>query len=305
MLVQPRGDATTSARAAPQDRFPRRHRRPHRLQPQPYPVPPPLSPTVRKSIADARAELIPSQMRIEQDPVTAEPRASAAAAAASFQNNQRAAAPELRRHRPSRRAGRILRTRAPAGNPPPGCSRTGSKPAKRCRARAAATVTPVALAAANSSLEKQSASMQMLFLVMAGALALAGITASLISAVRRAATQPEIRGDRRAIWDRIHTERSSPSMFPDEDTPIWHANAPRDVSTRPARARRSGAAGDGNAGAAGAQRADVTDNASGDYFSSWRCKPRTNSERPICRSRLSRSACRIDCTLRRLFQCCD
>ena len=32
------------------------------------------------------------------------------------------------------------------------------------------------------------------------------------------------------------------------------------------------------------------------YFSSWRCRLRTNSVRPVRRSRLSRSALRIDCT---------
>ena len=34
----------------------------------------------------------------------------------------------------------------------------------------------------------------------------------------------------------------------------------------------------------------------GGYFSSWRCSLRTNSVRPVRRSRLSRSALRIDCT---------
>ena len=37
-------------------------------------------------------------------------------------------------------------------------------------------------------------------------------------------------------------------------------------------------------------------NGSGGYFSSWRCSLRTNSVRPVRRSRLSRSALRIDCT---------
>ena len=88
---------------------------------------------------------------------------------------------------------------------------------------------PVALAAADSSMAKQSASMQMLFLVMAGALALAGITASLIYRFGRARSRrPEIRRDRRAIWDSIHSERSSPSMLPDEDVPMWRRDEPHD-----------------------------------------------------------------------------
>ena len=121
-------------------------------------------------------------------------------------------------------------------------------------------VAPVALAAADSSLERRSASMQMLLLVMAGALALAGITASLVFRFGRAqAIALEVRGDRRAIWDSIPTERSSPSMFPDEDTPIWRTQGSPQPSPRSARARRSGAAGNGNAGATGAQRADVSE----------------------------------------------
>jgi len=80
--------------------------------------------------------------------------------------------------------------------------------------------------------------MQMLLLAMAGALALAGITASVIFRFgRRRLAPPENRGDRRAIWDSVHTERMSPSMLPDEDTPIWHhdalRNPPRNLSRDP------------------------------------------------------------------------
>ena len=65
----------------------------------------------------------------------------------------------------------------------------------------------------------------MLLMVMAGALALAGITASLVFRFARAGVvQPEIRADRRAIWDSVNTDRSSrssPSLFPDEHVPRW------------------------------------------------------------------------------------
>ena len=89
-------------------------------------------------------------------------------------------------------------------------------------------VTPVALAAADSSQDKRSASMQMLLLTMAGALALAGITASLIFRLGRAQpVQPEFRNDRRAIWDSVPAEPRSPSMLPAEDTPIWRRDPPR------------------------------------------------------------------------------
>jgi len=67
----------------------------------------------------------------------------------------------------------------------------------------------------------------MLLLTMAGALALAGITASLIFRFgRNRLVQPEIRDDRRAIWDSVRAERHSPSMSPDEDMPIWRRDPP-------------------------------------------------------------------------------
>jgi len=69
----------------------------------------------------------------------------------------------------------------------------------------------------------------MLLLVMVGALALAGITASLVFRFGRAqATRPELRTDRRMIWDQVDTKRSSPPMSPDEGMPVWHANVPRE-----------------------------------------------------------------------------
>jgi hypothetical protein len=72
--------------------------------------------------------------------------------------------------------------------------------------------------------------MQMLLLTMAGALALAGITASLIFRFGRANAVPlEIRGERRPIWDSVNSERS-PSMFPADDMPIWRRDPPRDLS---------------------------------------------------------------------------
>jgi hypothetical protein len=72
----------------------------------------------------------------------------------------------------------------------------------------------------------------MLLLVMAGALALAGITASLIFRFSARATLPDIRSDRHAIWDEVRPARSSPSMLPD-DVPVWHGNVPRGIPHDP------------------------------------------------------------------------
>ena len=194
------------------------------------PAPPPPRPVVRKSVANAHAELTSAQPRVEQDPAAApEPRTVGMAPAPAFQNSPAANLPTpttpsstvATRWPDSSEVSSSNNFRTAAAEPPaasPEANQTATQPA------------PVALAAADSSMAKQSASMQMLFLVMAGALALAGITASLIFRFgrRRARRRPEVRHDRRAIWDQIHNERSSPSMLPDEDVPMWRRDEPHD-----------------------------------------------------------------------------
>ena len=195
------------------------------------PVPSPSRQTVRKSIADAHAELPPPQAGVAQDPSTSdEPQTLDTAPAGGIQGSLGTTAPDAAaptspvatrwpdttNFNPSSRAGFA------AAEPP-------SRPQDNAAAQPKpATVPVVAPAAADPSMARQSASMQMLFLVMAGALALAGITASLVFQFGRArAARPAIRPDRRAMWDSIHSERSSlrerssPAMFPDEDIPVW------------------------------------------------------------------------------------
>jgi hypothetical protein len=195
------------------------------------PAPPPPRPVVRKSVANAHAELTSAQQRVEQEPAAVpEPRTVGMAPAPTFQNSPAANVPDTTtpsstvatRWPDSSGVTSSNTFRTAAAEPPaaaPETSQAATQPAP----------APVALAAADSSMAKQSASMQMLFLVMAGALALAGITASLIYRFGRArARRPEIRRDRRAIWDSIHSERSSPSMLPDEDIPMWRRDEPHD-----------------------------------------------------------------------------
>jgi hypothetical protein len=192
------------------------------------PVPPQANAPVPKSIADAHAELPSPQTRVDQDAgVSAQTRNSGAAAAPAIQNSQRAVAPDAAAAQPS-----IVTSRWPDAsavnspdNPqiaaanPPASAPADAKPAPQ----PAPTASPVALAAADSSLQRQSGSTQMLLMVMAGALALAGITASLVFRFARAGVaQPEIRGERRAIWDSVNIDRSShssPSLFPSENVP--------------------------------------------------------------------------------------
>jgi hypothetical protein len=196
------------------------------------PAPPPPRPVVRKSVANAHAELTSAQPRVDQDPVAApEPRTADIAPAPVFQNNPVASFPNTTtpsstvatRWPDSSGVSSSNTFRTAAAEPqtaPPEDNPAATQPVPE--------PAPVALAAADSSMAKQSASMQMLFLVMAGALALAGITASLIFRFGRARRRPEIRRDRRAIWDKVHSERSSPSMQPDEDVPMWRRDEPND-----------------------------------------------------------------------------
>ena len=196
------------------------------------PAPPPPRPVVRKSVANAHAELTSAQQRVEQEPAAVpEPRTVGMAPAPAFQNSLATNLPTpttpsstvATRWPDSSEVSSSDNFRTAAAEPP-------AAPPETNQAATQPAPAPVALAAADSSMAKQSASMQMLFLVMAGALALAGITASLIFRFgrRRARHRPEVRHDRRAIWDQIHNERSSPSMLPDEDVPMWRRDEPQD-----------------------------------------------------------------------------
>lgn len=71
---------------------------------------------------------------------------------------------------------------------------------------------PVALAAADSSADKPAVSIQMLLLVIGGALALAGILASII--YRFAGGRARLQADRRAHWDDWEPQDQNPSRAP-------------------------------------------------------------------------------------------
>ncbi|SDP40499.1 hypothetical protein [Afipia sp. GAS231] len=224
-----RDENDKSARAAPQDSTD---------EAAADPAPPPARPAVRKSVANAHAELTSAQQRVEQEPAAvAEPRTVGMAPAPAFQNSPfqnspAAIAPD------TTMSSSTVATRWPdsSGMSSSNTLRTAAAepeaaPPDNSQAAPPPAPAPVALAAADSSMAKQPASMQMLFLVMAGALALAGITASLVYRFGRArarARHREIRRERRAIWDSIHHERPSPSMLPDEDVPMWRRDEPHD-----------------------------------------------------------------------------
>jgi hypothetical protein len=204
-------------------------------------VPPQANATVRKSIADAHAELPSQQARADQGAgVNVQPGNSGVVATAGIQNSQRAVAPDTAVAPDAPTQPSIITSRWPdsagvssSNNPqiaaadPPASAPANAKAAPQ----PAPAASPVALAAADAPLQRQSGSgsTQMLLMVMAAALALAGVTASLVFRFGRAAgAQPGFRDDRRAIWDSVDTDRSSPSMFPNENVPRWRDQIARD-----------------------------------------------------------------------------
>jgi hypothetical protein len=96
----------------------------------------------------------------------------------------------------------------------------------------------IALAAADASTAKPTASLQMLLLVMAAALALAGITVSLVFRLGRIRARRAMQRQRHAMWDSVKTKRSAPQTR--SAPPI--RSAPPTFHREEARTRRAEAA---------------------------------------------------------------
>jgi hypothetical protein len=176
----------------------------------------------RKSIADARAEWI-SQPRAEPNAPAKVERTVAAAPTPAVQNSPRAAMPNVLAPAPLSSMrwndAPVVRASAnptdlqlaaattpPAGPPPQ---------AAEVQLTAADQAAP---AAAEAAPAKPTASLQKLLLVMAAALALAGLTVSAIVRIGRMRARRAMRRKRRAMWDSAKTKRRSPQpMFHDED----------------------------------------------------------------------------------------
>jgi hypothetical protein len=186
------------------------------------PAPPQQRTITRKSISDARAEWISQQPRAEPNsPAKVERTAATAAPAPVVQNSPRAAMPNVLAPAPlsSMRWNDAPTTRslanpanlqvaaAPPAGPPPQVEEV-QQPAAVQFAPAAADAAPA----------KPTASLQKLLLVMAAALALAGLTVSAIVRIGRMRARRAMRRKRRAMWDSAKTKRRSPQpMFHDED----------------------------------------------------------------------------------------
>jgi hypothetical protein len=185
-------------------------------------APPQQRTITRKSIADARAEWISQQPRAEPNPPAKVERTVAAAPAPAVQNSPRAAMPNVLAPAPlssmrwndaptTRSLANPADLRVAAANPPAG------QPPQAEEVQQPA-VDQVAPTAADAAPAKPTASLQKLLLVMAAALALAGLTVSAIVRIGRMRARRAIRRKRRAMWDSAKTKRRSPQpMFHDED----------------------------------------------------------------------------------------
>ena len=209
------------------------------------PAPPQQRTITRKSIADARAEWVSQQPRAEPNPPARVERTAAAAAPPPVvQNSPRAAMPNVLAPAPlsSMRWNDAPTTRSlatptdlqvAAANPP------ASQPPQAEEVQQPA-VDQIAPTAADAPPAKPTASLQKLLLVMAAALALAGLTVSAIVRIGRMRARRAMRRKRRAMWDTAKTKRRSPQpMFHDEDAGlrrtggVYNPRVPQDRTRAP------------------------------------------------------------------------
>jgi len=183
----------------------------------------------RNAIADARAEWTSQQARAEPNsPAKVERRTVAAAPAPAVQNAPRAAMPNVLAPAPLasmrwndapviRASANPTDLQLAAANPPA----VQPPQAEEVQLTAADQAVPIAAEAAPA---KPTASLQKLLLVMAAALALAGLTVSAIVRIGRMRARRAMRRKRRAMWDSAKTRRRSPQpMFHDEDAALRRA----------------------------------------------------------------------------------
>ncbi len=208
------------------------------------PAPAQAQTITRKSIADARAEWISQQARTEPNPpARAEPRTVGAAAAPAVQNSPRATMPNVLAPAPlsSVRWNDPPAAGASSNSAPLQTAATAAPPADQPLAQAEEVQQPAAdqitAAAAEPAPAKPTASLQMLLVVIAAALALAGITVSAIVRIGRMRARRAMHRKRRAMWDAAKTaktmRRSSPPMFHDEDAGLRRAGGVHHTTRMP------------------------------------------------------------------------
>jgi hypothetical protein len=213
-------DSAQAPKAAPQnDESPPRSIEDARAE---YPMPQAGGNTAAASAPGPAAASAPGAAPVASDPVppAAQPDPQDSAVSARWPSPETATSPSAA---------------AAAAAPQATADATGSQPAANAAADAPADPpAPAPVAAASTPPAKPSASLQMLFVVIGGALALAGLTASVIYRLgrrkqRRLATQ-----ERRAVlWEGVETSPTPPWIEPVVE-PFMEEAAPRPTSERKA-----------------------------------------------------------------------
>ena len=190
-----------------------------------------------KAVADARAEWVSQQNRAERNSAARpDPQTTGAVSAPAVQSSKPATAPNvlaptsISTSRWSDTQSAVSSTPADAQTAAADASAADQAQDSAEQAQQPATA-PVAAVAADPAPAKPTASLQMLLLVMAAALALAGITVSLIFRVGRVRARRAMRSKRRAMWDSAQkkTKRRAPQPSP-QPQPMFH-----DEDARPRR----------------------------------------------------------------------
>ncbi len=188
-----------------------------------------------KSISDARAEWQP---RAEVNrPARVERTAAAAAPAPIVSDSPRAAMPNVLAPAPlsSMRWNDATPTRASLN--PPGIQLAAATPPAAQLPRADDVQQPAAdqvvfAAAADAAPAKPTASLQKLLIVMAAALALAGLTVSAIVRIGRMRARRAMRRKRRAMWDSAKTANKAAKTRRRAPQPQQQPNRNRCSATR-------------------------------------------------------------------------
>jgi hypothetical protein len=186
------------------------------------PVPPQQTPAVSKSVANAHAEWPTPQASAAQD-------AGATGTMPTTDSNQ----PTIARDSTQ---SSLIASRWPgsseesSSNNPRLAADPAASPQPDETAPEQSVVSPLALTAANSALERPSGSPQTLLMVMASALAFAGLIGTVIFRFGRSTpvVLAEVRDDRRAPWDSMHSDRLPRPMFANEEAPVRHADPAHD-----------------------------------------------------------------------------
>ncbi|WP_213286101.1 hypothetical protein [Bradyrhizobium sp. sGM-13] len=182
----------------------------------------------RKSFDDARAEWVAQQNRAAAGSLDkAEPRTTGAAPAPAAQNGPSAAMPNVLAPAPlASMRWNDARGASSSTNPPNQQIAAAATPADQ-PVQAEEVQQPTAEQAAPVAAEpaKPTASLQKLLLVMAAALALAGLTVSAIVRIGRMRARRAMHRKRRAMWDAARTKRPAPPVFHDEDARLRRTGA--------------------------------------------------------------------------------